>query len=695
MVNPETPQEAARRLAAKATSAGYRPSGLHEYQAADGTPLFWRIRAKRADGDKWIRPMHQAGDRFVIGEPAFPRGKPLYKLPELATYKSDTVFVVEGEACADALLRLGIITTTSGSSASADAADWTPLRGRSVIIWPDADEPGTTYAEDVARHLRALGCDVAMIDIQRADSGNTGWLGKGADVVDWLHAHPDATADDVRKLLTIAPAVIDDLIAPTAPEPLRKPTPPPAPYPMAELGPIIRLACEALRRVIQAPDAVCAASLLAAASLATQGLADVHMDGRVYPLSLWFLTIADSGERKSAVDAEAMRGARDVEHDQYKRYDEETAHHEAAAEQWNAKRDTCRKECKGGTGLADKLREIGSAPEPPLKPSLIAADFTAEGLAKLLKDGRPSIGAFTDEGGLVFGGHGMTKETITRTAATLSKLWDRGELDRIRASEGATKLYGRRLAMHLMVQPIIAERALGDAILSGQGFLARCLLSWPEGTAGTRSYVAESLRESSAVMQFTSRTNELLKHELPLAEGTRNELSPRALTLTDAAKVEWVGVYNAIERAEGPNGKFAACKTWASKAAEQCLRIAGVLTLVDDPGAQRIEADAIGRAGELALWHLHEALRLAGTTDLSPEIRDAEAVLTWCHEKGLTMLHSRAALNGGRVRDRERFLLAMDILEGAGWAQRQEGGAVVDGKHRRNVWRIVPKSEED
>ena len=53
-------------------------------------------------------------------------------------------------------------------------------------------------------------------------------------------------------------------------------------------------------------------SLLAAASLAVQGQADVHIDGRVLPLSLWLLAVAESGERKTAVDAIAMRAARRV-----------------------------------------------------------------------------------------------------------------------------------------------------------------------------------------------------------------------------------------------------------------------------------------------------------------------------------------------------------------------------------------------
>src|SRR6185437_2911899 len=73
-----------------------------------------------------------------------------------------------------------------------------------------------------------------------------------------------------------------------------------------------------------------------------------------------------------------------------------------------------------GVGLADALPAIGAPPSPPLEPLLTVADFTAEGVAKLLQRGRPSLGVFTDEAGLVFGGHGMTKETTTRTAATLS-----------------------------------------------------------------------------------------------------------------------------------------------------------------------------------------------------------------------------------------------------------------------------------
>lgn len=482
----------------------------------------------------------------------------------------------------------------------------------------------------------------------------------------------------------------------SAPEPLRRPLPQPEPYPMAELGPILAPACESLRRVIQAPDAVCGASLLAAASLAVQALADVRHDGREYPLSLWFITVAESGERKSAVDAEAMRPAREYEKQLASDYADACEAHAIEIERWNADKGDARGKAKGAA-LSEALRSLGPEPPPPLRQVIIAADFTAEGLAKLLVAGRPSIGAFTDEAALVFGGHGMTKESAMRTAGTLCKLWDSGTLDRIRAGDGPTKLWGRRLALHLMAQPVIAERALADAMLSGQGFLPRALLAWPESTAGSRPYCGENLRNDAALNRYAARVSEALAYPLPLKDGTRNDLEPRALHLSPDAHHAWRGLHDAVEVGMAPGGRFAAAtvKAWASKTPEQCLRIAGVLSVLENPNAQAIDAATLERAAELALWHLNEAVRLAGTAELSPEVRDAEALLNWCHATGRALLHSGDALRFGpaRIRERATFRRAMNELEHSGWAHPVEGGARIEGKHRKYVWRIVPASE--
>jgi putative DNA primase/helicase len=194
----ETPQAAARRLAHTAIAKGFEPSGLHVYSDTDGAPLFWRIRAKHANGDKWIRPMRWNGRAFVTGEPtAPPNGKPLYRLPDL---RGDGVaFVVEGETCADALAGLGLTATTSGSADSADAADWTPLRGRHVVIWRDNDAAGLRYAEAVTAKLRGVASAVDSVHLAPLA------LPDKADCVDWLATNPNATAGDVLALARVSP----------------------------------------------------------------------------------------------------------------------------------------------------------------------------------------------------------------------------------------------------------------------------------------------------------------------------------------------------------------------------------------------------------------------------------------------------------------------------------------------------------
>ena len=190
-----TPKQAARLAVGWALARGYRPEGLHAYTNADAGIEFWRIRAKHpVTSHKVIRPMHLAPLGYVLSEPAYPAGKPLYRLHRLYAQPGEPVVVVEGEKCADAMARLGLLATTSGGADSASTADWSPLAGREVRVWPDNDSPGQRYGVAVARTLQRLGCDVCVIDV------NALALPHGGDVVDWLDQHPRAVATDVLQL---------------------------------------------------------------------------------------------------------------------------------------------------------------------------------------------------------------------------------------------------------------------------------------------------------------------------------------------------------------------------------------------------------------------------------------------------------------------------------------------------------------
>src|SRR5665213_69432 len=97
----ETAEHAAHRLAA--LREGDKLEALHVYADASGRPIYSRMRVRKADGHKRIRPMHWNGARYVIGEPAMTDiAKPLYRLRELSIANTDTpVLIVEGEWCVD------------------------------------------------------------------------------------------------------------------------------------------------------------------------------------------------------------------------------------------------------------------------------------------------------------------------------------------------------------------------------------------------------------------------------------------------------------------------------------------------------------------------------------------------------------------------------------------------------------------
>lgn len=693
----ETPKDAARRLAANQLMQGYLAEALHPYTDASGDPFYWRIRCKHpTSGDKWIRPMCWTGRSYALGNPAKPHeGMPLYFLCNLlAADPFGVVLIVEGEWCADHLIKLGVIVTTSGSCTSAGGADWSTLRGRHCLLWRDNDSAGSKYVDEVAAILQALGCTVEFVDVEKLGLPTKG------DAVDWLEMHPGATMADVLALPRLALHVAADTsVQPafaSAPEPLRRPIPPASEYPLAALGPILCDAAKRIHAVVQAPAGLCGQSVLAAASLAVQSHADVSICGNVEPLSLWHVTIGASGERKSAADHWALSAHKAFERDQAEAWQLARVDHEMDMSAWKAAERVASQSKKnsGAEAIRSALLALGPPPEAPLLPWLLLSEPTMEGLHKAYQCGRPGVGLFNDDAGDFLGGHAMSKENRTKSAAGFSKLWDDGRFDRVRAGDGASKHYGRRLALHLMVQPNIAEFLLSDDVLTGQGFLARCLLAWPTSTIGTRKFQQVDLSDDPDLARYGSCMRALLDASPPLREGTRNELQPRTLTLTPDAMANWVEFKDAIERAM--LGEYVGIHAWASKGGSQVARIAGVLTVVENPDARVIDLQAVERASTLVLYHLDEAARIVGTASVPTKVKHAESLRAWCWKSGRQLLCSTDTMHNGpsAIRTADAFNAAVKQLEETGWAVRVDGGAVLDGRHRARVWYMRPEGDQ-
>ena len=119
---------------------------------------FVHCRYDLLDGSKQFTPWTWRGGKW--SPKAWPDPKPLFGRELLEQRPDAPVLVVEGEKCALAAraLFLGLIVVTwSGGANQALKTDWTPLAGRKVEIWPDADPPGRKAAAKIAAALLKIG----------------------------------------------------------------------------------------------------------------------------------------------------------------------------------------------------------------------------------------------------------------------------------------------------------------------------------------------------------------------------------------------------------------------------------------------------------------------------------------------------------------------------------------------------------
>lgn len=400
----ESFKEAARRLAADAIRKGMQPVGLHPYTSADGDPLFWRIRCKHpGTGEKWIRPMHWTGSGYAIGEPpAPPARKPLYRLHELAgAADGATVYVVEGEACADALARLGLLATTSGSASSAEGADWSPLRGRRTRLWPDNDEHGAKYVADVEAHLRALDCSVERVDVDAL-----GLPAKG-DCVDWLALHPSADAVAVNALPLADTARAASRAEHSTPEPLPDPLPLVPVFNPALLPDCVRTWCIDAADSLQVPldfTAVPAMVGLAAALGGRHIAVRLKTHGHWYerPI-LWGCVVGRPSSGKSPALSPARRLLENVTGPERDAYEQARKVHEGKAILADARKAQAKEEARKAIkkGMPIDAEALGESArfddEAPAEPRLVVNDATVEKLGELLNENPRGLIQFRDE----------------------------------------------------------------------------------------------------------------------------------------------------------------------------------------------------------------------------------------------------------------------------------------------------------
>lgn len=448
----------------------------------------------------------------------------------------------------------------------------------------------------------------------------------------------------------------------------------PQPYPLDALPDTIRAAVIEVQGFTKAPIPMVASSALAALSLAAQAHADAKRAEKLHgPAGLFLLTIADSGERKSTCDGFFTKAIRDYEEAQAEAAKPALKDYKAAFEAWEAKRsgikDNIRRLAKGSKptlGVESELRKLEhDKPKPPRIPRLLYADATPEALAYGLAKQWPSGGVVSAEGGIVFGSHGMGKDSVMRNLAMLNQFWDGNNLTIDRRTTESFTVKGARLTVALQVQePTLREFLKQSGPLArGTGFLARFLVAWPESTQGNRLFTEAPVNWPN-LSAFNRRIAAILDQPAPISEdGT---LNPPMLAMTEDAKAAWVDFHDAIERRLASGGELYDVRDVASKSADNAARLAAQFRVFSSTTCNIQIAD-IESASRIAAWHLNESLRFFGELALPPELADAARLDTWviayCRKAQTVSVGKNYVRQHGPLRDSKRLDAAIRELE--------------------------------
>lgn len=460
-----------------------------------------------------------------------------------------------------------------------------------------------------------------------------------------------------------------------SPQPLLSKTDPEE-YPIDALPDTIRKAIEEVQSFVKAPISLVASSALATLSVAIQAHVDVKRAEKLQgPSGLFFLTIADSGERKSTSDGYFSSAIRIYQEQQAMLMKPTLEKYQALIDGWDAEREgilaaikSAKKAGKDTTELQKTLWDHQSIePKPPKVPRLLLGDETPESLAWGLSKQWPSGGIVSNEAGLIFGSHAMGKDTAMRNMALLNILWDGGTHSVGRKTSESFTVRGARLTMALQVQEGTLRNFLdkSGSLASDTGFLARFLVARPESTQGYRPFT-EPPNNWPHTSSFNKRIAEILSN--PVIMDEEGGLIPNLITFTSSAKAAWVEFHDEIESELTSSGELYNVRDVASKAADNAARMAALFQVFEKGlNNKDIEFSSFEAASRVVAWHLNESRRFHGELALPKELSDAVRLDKWliayCQQKNESSLKKNHIRQYGPIRDGERLSMAISELE--------------------------------
>jgi hypothetical protein len=567
----------------------------YDYADERGELLFQVVRYEPKEF-RQRRPNGNGGWEWSLGDVR----RVLYRLPDLAPaiQRGDTIYIVEGEKDADALLDNSMHATCNPGGAGKWRVEYSEmLRGVDAVVIPDHDESGRRHAEQVAAALHGLARRVRVLDLAIL------WpeCPPKGDVSDWLLSH---TASNLRVFADALPdwkppaeVILVANVASVASE-----------WPLIDPAAFHGLAGEVVHTIephSEADPVAILLQILVVVGNVIGRLPFYQIESDQHHSNLFAVLVGASAKARKGTSMGRVRAVTRV-----------------ADENWHA--DRIKGGLSSGEGLIAEVRDEVRTWDAKEQQHHITDPGVAD---KRLLIVEPEFAAVL----------GVADRPGNTISALVRRAWDGDKLATLTKNSSLTATEA-----HVSIIGHITEDELRSRITRtdlANGFANRFLFAL--------------IRRSKELPFGGDLTDSEILH---LGERLKSAIewakTAGRVTMTDAAKVTWAAVYGALSA--GQPGLLGAV---TARAEAQTIRLALIYALLD--GAAEIDEPHLRAA--LAVWEYCEtsAAHIFGNTLGDPVADEIEQELKRQFPEGMTRTAIRDLFGRHRTTDRIGAALAL------------------------------------
>lgn len=377
-------------------------------------------------------------------------------------------------------------------------------------------------------------------------------------------------------------------------------------YPVDSFPPILKNAICALHEDTQMPIEMIGSTLLAATALALQPLIEVvspFSTEKTEPCSLFFLTLAISGEGKGPIYDKIMAPFNAFAKEMHTEYEKSQDVYKKDHAVWVSKKrglnSMLQKASKhgGDCEIEEELfrAHLDKEPEKPKKFEMFNDDNSPVGLIEQL-DRYPYAGCFANEAMTFFSGY------LKNNQALLNKLWS-NEAYPYNRKDRNISLIKCRLTVLLMTQPsefeLYLQKCGSRNILNG--FIARFLITNTLSTKTQRKINLNQEKSNEVLSKVFDFFNQCLHKQKEMFYD--KSIPVKKLSLTDEAKNLFKNKKEQYITYTAQNQKWEHISEFVSKADSQAIRIAALFSYY----SETISESVLNNAFTITEWHLNQA----------------------------------------------------------------------------------------